>query len=60
MGVGGKLEIYATLKFMKRVAYMIDTRREDGRWYNLNLAQMYNGIKYTIDFDVGEGGTSKI
>ena len=38
------------LKFLKRSAKMIDTRREDGRWDELSLVLMYNGIKSKCDF----------
>ena len=44
---------------MNREARIKDTQREDGRWGELSLAQIYNGIKYMFDFYVSEGGTGR-
>ena len=39
---------------------MKDTWKEDGRWDELSLVRMYNGIIYMFGFDKSEGGIRNI
>ena len=52
-GVGNIFrDISNLLNIFNRAEKITDTWREDGRWDELSLSQMHNGIKYIFNFDV--------